>query len=312
MRYFDLHCDTMLTCQHKNIPLRDNDLHISMKKAEAIDNFVQCYAVFLHDSLRGAEAVDCFDRVADRLRKEIEENSDVLSFCRAPGDLEKLPAGGRHGAILTVESAAALGGSLDNLEDWKRRGVKMCTLTWSGENELGRGVLAPGTSGLTEFGREVVAAFEKAGVLVDISHASPELFWDVAELAKRPLVASHSNAKKICGHPRNLTDEQFAAILRTDGLVGLNFYDAFLNDEEDKAGMEDILRHAEHFLSLGGEDHLAMGGDMDGSTMPKDMKDGLAAIPRLYELFLRHYSQTVTDKIFYDNAAGFFQKNAGL
>ena len=309
MRYFDLHCDTMLTCQYKNIPLRDNELHISMKKAEAIDTFVQCYAVFLHDSLRGEKAVECFDQVADRLVQEVEENRDVLTLCQNPGDLQALS---RHGAILTVESAAALGGDLKNLEDWKKRGVKMCTLTWSGENELGRGVLSEGTIGLTDFGREVVKEFEKAGILADISHASPELFWDVVEIATRPLVASHSNAKKICGHPRNLTDEQFAAILKTDGLVGLNFYDAFLNDDESKAGMEDILRHAEHFLSLGGEDHLAMGGDMDGSTMPQDMKDGLAAIPRLYELFLRHYSQTVTDKIFYDNAARFFTQYAAL
>ena len=309
MRYFDLHCDTMLTCQYKNIPLRDNELHISMKKAEAIDTFVQCYAVFLHDSLRGEKAVECFDQVADRLVQEVEENRDVLTLCQNSGDLQALF---RHGAILTVESAAALGGDLKNLEDWKKRGVKMCTLTWSGENELGRGVLSEGTTGITDFGREVVKEFEKAGILADISHASPELFWDVAEIATRPLVASHSNAKKICGHPRNLTDEQFAAILKTDGLVGLNFYDAFLNDDESKAGMEDILRHAEHFLSLGGEDHLAMGGDMDGSTMPQDMKDGLAAIPRLYELFLRHYPQTVTDKIFYDNAARFFTQYAAL
>ena len=309
MRYFDLHCDTMLTCQYKNIPLRDNELHISMKKAEAIDAFVQCYAVFLHDSLRGEKAVECFDQVADRLVQEVEENRDVLTLCQKPGDLQSLS---RHGAILTVESAAALGGDLKNLEDWKKRGVKMCTLTWSGENELGRGVLSEGTKGLTDFGREVVKEFEKAGILADISHASPELFWDVVEIATRPLVASHSNAKEICGHPRNLTDEQFDAILKTDGLVGLNFYDAFLNDDESKAGMEDILRHAEHFLALGGEDHLAMGGDMDGSTMPQDMKDGLAAIPRLYELFLRHYSQTVTDKIFYDNAARFFTQYAAL
>lgn len=309
MRYFDLHCDTMLTCQHKNIPLKENDLHVSMKKAEPMEHFTQCYAVFLHDSLRGEKAVECFNNVADRLAYEVEQNRDVLTFCKQPGDLAGLS---RHGAILTVESAAALGGNIENIADWVRRGVKMCTLTWSGENELGRGVLTEGTTGLTDFGREVVREFEKNGILVDISHASPELFWDVAELAARPLVASHSNAKEICAHPRNLTDEQFAAIVKSDGLVGLNFYDAFLNDTPENASMEDILRHAEHFLERGGENHLAMGGDMDGSTMPKDLQDGLAGIPRLYELFLRHYSQTVTDKIFYDNAAGFFAKYAAL
>lgn len=312
MRYFDLHCDTMLTCYHQNLPLRENELHISLKKAAAIDTYVQCYAVFLHDSLRGQKAVECFDNVADRLMTEVQENSDLLSFCNQPGDLEKLKKEKKHGAILTVESAAALGGDFSNIEDWKRRGVRMCTLTWSGENELGRGVMAPGDTGLTEFGRAVVKKFEEAGILVDISHASPELFWDVVEIAENPLVASHSNAKAICGHPRNLTDEQFAAVKASGGLVGLNFYTAFLNNREEKASMADILRHTEHFLELGGEEVLAMGGDMDGSTLPEDMTDGLASIPRLYELFLRHYPEALTDRIFYQNAADFFQKNAFL
>lgn len=313
MRYFDLHCDTMLGCYFKNIPLRDNELHVNLKKATAMDTYVQCYAVFLHDSVRGQEAIDCFRGVADKLAAEVRENSDVLSFCNQPGDLKELEAEKKHGAILTVESAAALGGDLSQIEDWKRRGVRMCTLTWSGENELGRGVAAPGNTGLTDFGREVVKRFEESEILIDISHASPELFWDVAEMAEKPLVASHSNAKALCSHPRNLTDEQFDAIKRSGGLVGLNFYTAFLNDQPEKASMEDILRHAEHFLSLGGEGVLAMGGDMDGSDLPEDMSDGLAAIPRLYELFLQHnYPESLLDRIFFKNAAEFFERNVSL
>lgn len=109
---------------------------------------------------------------------------------------------------------------------------------------------------------------EAAGILIDLSHASPELFWDVAAMAEKPLVASHSNAKKLCGHPRNLTDEQFEAIRHSGGVVGLNFFRAFLNDQPEKASMWDVLRHAEHFLSMGGEDALAMGGDWDGARLP--------------------------------------------
>ena len=116
-----------------------------------------------------------------------------------------------------------LGGRLERVQDLKDRGVAMLTLTWNGENELGRGVLSPGDTGLTPFGRRAVRALERAGIVVDVSHASPELFWDVAELAERPIVASHSNAKAVCGHPRNLTKEQFLAIRDRGGLVGLNF-----------------------------------------------------------------------------------------
>ena len=200
-----------------------------------------------------------------------------------------------------------LGGKLERVQECKRLGVGMCTLTWNGATELGRGVMAPGNTGLTEFGRQAVKAMEKAGILIDISHASPELFWDVAEIAAKPLVASHSNAKAVCGHPRNLEKEQFEAIRDSGGLVGLNFYTAFLNDKPERASMEDVLRHAEYFLALGGEDALAMGGDWDGAELPPDMP-GLSAIPALYELFLRHYPEPVVEKLFYGNAARLFRQ----
>ena len=172
--------------------------------------------------------------MAQRFSREVEENKDCLEQLRAPGDLKRMESTGRHGAILTVESGAALGGKLEHIQDFQRLGVRMCTLTWNGATELGRGVMAPGTTGLTDFGRQAVAAMEDAGILVDLSHASPELFWDVAEMARKPLVASHSNAKAICGHPRNLTKEQFEAICHSGGLVGLNFFTAFLNDQPKK------------------------------------------------------------------------------
>ncbi len=308
MRYFDLHCDTMTGCWHRDIPLRENQCHVNLKKAEALETFVQCYAVFLPDKIRGPEAFEYFGKVADRFDLEVQRNSDLLSQCREPGDLARAEQEKKHGAILTVESGAALGGKLENIEEWKRRGVRMCTLTWNGATELGSGIMSPEDSGITLFGREAVKRFEEAGIFVDISHASPKLFWDVAEIARKPLIASHSNSKAVCGHVRNLTDQQFAAIKASGGLAGLNFYDAFLNDEPEKATMEDVLRHAEHFLALGGEDVIAMGGDMDGSTLPADMADGLGAIPRLYEMFLRHnYSEDLLDKMFYGNAARVFQ-----
>ena len=104
-----------------------------------------------------------------------------------------------------------------------------------------------------------------------------------------------------------LTKEQFEAIRHSGGLVGLNFFTAFLNDQPEKASMEDVLRHAEYFLSLGGEDALAMGGDWDGAALPQDMP-GLKAIPALYELFLRHYPESLVEKLFYGNAARLFQE----
>ena len=307
MRYFDLHCDTMTECAQKDIPLAQNALHVDLESVKDWDHYVQCYAVWLPDELRGEAAWQRFLQVAQRFSDEVEKNKSCLSQLSRQGDLDRLEQIGKHGAILTVESGAALGGKLEHIQEFQRLGVRMCTLTWNGATELGRGVMATGNTGLTDFGRDAVKAMEQAGILVDLSHASPELFWDVVEIAEKPLVASHSNAKEICGHPRNLTKEQFEAICRTGGLVGLNFYTAFLNDQPEKASMEDVLRHADYFLALGGEDVLAMGGDWDGADLPADMP-GIASIPMLYELFLQKYPEALVDKIFYGNAARVFRE----
>ena len=164
MRYFDLHCDTMTECAVKDIPLRENTLHVSLEQVKDWEHYVQCYAVWLPDDLRGEAAWQRFLQVAERFAREVGENAGSLEQLRGPGDLDRLERQGRHGAILTVESGAVLGGKLERVQECKRLGVGMCTLTWNGATELGRGVMAPGSTGLTEFGRQAVKAMEKAGI----------------------------------------------------------------------------------------------------------------------------------------------------
>ena len=283
MRYFDLHCDTITQCFTQNKSLAENDLQIDLKRAGFLETYVQCYAVWLPDRFHGPAAFDRFSGVAERLFQEVRENSGDLSLYH--GDSEK----SRCQAILTVENASALGGNIENAGLLGQMGVKLCSLTWNGENELGRGVMAPGSTGITAFGREVVACLEKQQISIDVSHAS--------------------RARSICGHPRNLSDDQFAAIKDSHGLVGINLYKGFLNDDPQKAGWEDVLRHVEHFLSLGGEDVLAFGADLDGGAREDFAAAGIEALEELYEVFLRqNYKKSLIDKIFYQNAADFFQK----
>lgn len=311
MRYFDLHCDTMTECFVHDKHMEENDLHVDCRRAERFETYVQCYAVWMPDQIRGPQAFQRFCQVADRFSQEIGRNQESMVQLSESDDLAAHKR--KHGAILTIENAAALGGKLENIEELARRNVKLCSLTWNGENELGRGVRAPGSYGITEFGREAVRELEKHGIIVDVSHASPELFFDVAEIAKRPFVATHSNAQKICKNARNLTDEQFAVIRDRGGLVGLNLYRGFLHDNPERASLEDVFRHAEHFLSLGGADVLAFGADWDGGAKQDFVASGIETIPELYEIFLRHnYSETLLDKIFYKNAADFFKKQSLL
>ena len=130
----------------------------------------------------------------------------------------------------------------------------------------------------------------------------------MAAHTSRPFVASHSNAKALCGHPRNLTDDQFGVLRERGGLVGLNYFKAFLNDDPERADIDDLYAHAEHFLALGGEDVLAMGSDFDGSTMPHGIT-GLESVEDIAETFLRHnLSEALVRKIFFENAAAFFKR----
>ena len=162
--------------------------------------------------------------------------------------------------------------------------------------------------GLTPFGKLAVKEMEKEGIVIDISHASEALFYDVAGNTERPFIATHSNSKVLCKHPRNLTDDQFRIICNRGGLVGLNYFKALLNDAPAKADIEDLFAHAEHFLSLGGADVVAMGSDFDGSDMPHGIT-GLESVEDIANVFLRHnLPEALVDKIFFENAASFFKR----
>lgn len=306
MQYFDLHCDSLYEAVTKGKNLVENDMHVSFQKGSRYSPWVQCMAVWIPDSMRGQAAFDFVERCVGRLDGMLEETPyEVIKIgCRK--DLEKVRRLGLRSVILTVEGGAALGGKLENVERLAGLGVKMMTLTWNGRNELGGGALVKENAGITPFGKTVISEDERCGIINDVSHASDALFYDVVQHAKKPIVASHSNARAVCGHPRNLTDEQFLMIKNCGGIVGLNFSRGFLREDE-KANTEDILRHAEHFLSLGGEDTVCIGSDFDGTDMP-DGLDDISGIERLYESFLRrNYKEKLLQKIFFDNACNFFE-----
>lgn len=309
MEYFDLHCDTMAVLEAKGGALKKNNLHVDLQRAQPLSRYVQCYAAFVPDTMQGEAAFSYFLRIAETFRQQAAENRETFLPLAQLGDINRLSDRQRFGGLLTVENGAALGGKLKNLHIMKQLGVKAITLTWNGENELGGGAMTGNAIGLTAFGREALREMEQLQIVADVSHASEVLFWDVMEASTVPVMATHSNAKAICDHPRNLSDDQFRAICQSGGLVGLNFFREFLHQKPERATMMDILRHAEHFLALGGAKHLAMGSDFDGADLPNDFQ-GLESIGALYELFLQHnHSEALVQDLFYRNATKYFHTN---
>lgn len=308
LNYFDLHCDTILNCHEGHKSLYDNeDMNISLKRGLSGGSWIQAFAVWIRDEVRGPGAMEVFDGAYAALRREMMAHPEELFQIRTGSDLKKALRGDCCGALLTVEGGAVLGGDISRLCHLRDCGVKAITLTWNGPNEIGDGALVERPRGLSAFGVQVVEEMERLNIVVDVSHASDALFESVAEHTAKPFIATHSLSRAVCGHKRNLTDEQFKAIRDRGGLVGLSFVPFFLR-QDGKAAVADILRHADHFLSLGGEKTLAVGSDFDGTDLPEGIA-GIESVNSLAEAFLRHrYPQRLVEDIFFNNAYAFFAK----
>lgn len=303
MKLFDLHCDTLYRAFFENGGLFNNDFHISFDRIDSIEPYIQCMAVWVPDEFRNKNAIQLFENCRKKLNDELKDTNIKIIYSQ--DDIIETESKKSKGVVLTVEGGAVLGGKLENVDYLAECGVKIMTLTWNGNCELGDGIGVEGAKGLTDFGKSVVAKMEQNSIVVDVSHSSVPMFYDVAELSTKPFCATHSNSKQICPHRRNLTDEQFSIIKDKGGIVGLNLSRGFLREDEDKACMLDVLRHAEHFLSLGGEKTLAIGTDFDGTDIPIDMT-GIESMNKLYELFLKHnYNEKLLEDIFFNNARNF-------
>lgn len=309
MYLFDLHCDT-ITRLNDGVRLEPNDRSLFVNGAQLSllpmlgEHWCQCFAIFMPDQYRGKEAVDYFEKSYRYFCDQLTCHQAYIAQVQNSEEAERVIGQGKIAAMLTVEGGSALAGDLSRVQRLKECGVRMLTLTWNGENELGNGKDA--VHGLTDFGKAAIPALENAGIVVDVSHLNDTGFWEAAQLAKQPLCASHSNSRAVHAHPRNLTDDQFRFLAEHRGLVGINYYVGFLTeDSAENVTFEHLAAHIEHFLRLGGEDALALGSDFDGADMPPWLS--LVEHTRgLYTRMSKEFGKTITDKIFWDNAFRFF------
>lgn len=327
MRIFDLHCDTVDALALRDVSatfsdqlgnattgdLADNSLHLAGNRMRAVsDGWAQCYAVWVPDDLTGTglSPLGFYDRCQHYFAGQMEAHPDVFAQARHAGDVEQALSAGKVAALLTVENATPVT-SLDVLDRMAADGVRMITLTWNGANQIAGGAQEPG--GLTSFGKQVVRRMGELGITVDVSHLSDQGLADVLVATDAPLVASHSNARAMCNHPRNLTDSQFRAIAERGGLVGINYYRAFIREMSEgeaasptrEVTFDELSAHIEHFLDLGGEKVLALGSDFDGSEVPAWL-DGCEQVPSLIDRLASRFDADIAHGIAYDNAASFF------
>ncbi len=316
MRLFDLHCDTAGECFNQKIPLSDNNLHISLCKGETLDKWCQVFAVWIPDELRGKTALDYFLKVLENHKNEIKKNSDKIQLCQRFSDIEDALKNHRCAAIAAVEGASPFA-EKDGAFIAKEYGVKLITLTWNAENEIGFGCQSGSDSGLKECGKALLRDMRELNIAADVSHLNRAGFYDAVSSGAR-VIASHSNCEsvlmktrkdsedKFFSCRRSLNDEQIKLLIECRGLIGINFCKSFLGDEGDD-GFEAVYRHMAHILDLGGENILAIGSDFDGC----EINSALAGVDKIFDLhgFLsdKGMNNELLDKIFFVNSQNFFK-----
>ena len=331
MKVFDLHCDTLSELRRAEMrgdgqTFARNNGHIDLEKLEKGDYMLQCFAAFVNlaDPTPGADPLVTALEEIDVFKRMMERYSDRIAPVYRPEDIRKNAEAGKISGMLTIEEAGCCKGSLGVLRRMYELGVRMMTLTWNFKNGLAEPNIVPGTDdmwprpanttgGLTEKGLEFVEEMQRLHMLVDVSHLSDAGIWDILRVAKRPFVASHSNARACCPHVRNLTDEMLTAMGEKGCLIGLNYCASFLDTNPDRSQVRsritDMARHARYIMDKAGEDCLALGSDFDGIDGDLEIS-GAQDMPKLAEgLKKEGIPERVVEKIFYGNAVRFFSEN---
>ena len=326
MKYIDLHADTILPIlqQGKHSSLYENDqTHIDIKRLQAGHALAQCFAVWLPDedfdiidvgssfiSTNQEEDLEYIDLAVNRLNKEIEQHSDVIAWAKNTTEIRQNDQEGKISAILTLEDARAVNNSLENIDRFYKQGFQMIGILWNQENCFGFPNSANpkiNQKGLKPFGIEAIQYMDELGIFVDVSHLNDGGITDVLKYSKKPVLATHSNARSIANHPRNLVDEHIEGIANSGGVVGLCISPRFLRGEGNDSTIDDMIRHLDYILDIGGEDVLAIGTDFDGTTgnfeigSPKEM-------PKLFErLEQQNWPQERIEKLASKNALRVFE-----
>ncbi|NLG89621.1 MAG: M19 family membrane dipeptidase [Clostridiaceae bacterium] len=266
----DGHCDTLTEVVEKNTSLVKNNLHWDISRASLYDGFIQVLAIF-QDREKMKPSVSRVEYYAKKAEAVANQAANFVLATDA-GQIKKAIEERKVCGVLAVEGGDCLEGKTENLQRLYDIGIRIMTLTWNNANELGDGCGQTLNGGLTPFGREIVRLMQDIGMIVDVSHADEKTFWDCIEECRKPVIASHSNARAVHDHRRNLYDDQILAIAKTNGVIGINFYTEFVGPSK-KNDVSGLLRHIEHICAVAGEDTAAIGADFDGvESLPEQIR----------------------------------------
>lgn len=310
MHFFDAHCDILSAIDFPN-ELLSNNRHWDARRALSNGPFLQVFSLFAQGrSIRARKR---------KMEKQLEmahfaekRYPDKLKMVRNAEDLEDWINNNDTKQVrfmIESEGAEILGESLGELDRLHGEGLRILTLSWNYDNAVCDSIAGNNThNGLSWFGRKVIERAEKLGIVIDLSHCSDQTFSDVAETAKKPFIASHSNSRLLCGNKRNLTDEQIITIAKRGGIIGINLFPRFLSNSGNARFM-DIIKHIEHISALVGTSYIGFGFDFDGIDSTPEGIRGVESTAKIAEELLKmNYSEESVKGIAGLNFAGLMHR----
>lgn len=315
-----MHCDTISELydrrkQGVQETIWENQLHLDLQKMKQGDYGLQNFALFTH--LKETEhPFEHAMKLLDLFYEELEAYPDLIGIVTSYEEIEENWRKGRMSALLTIEEGGVCQGNISFLRNFYRLGVRMMTLTWNFPNELGypntiiwdgpdAGCRPDTVHGLTETGIAFVEEMERLGMIIDLSHLNDAGIHDVFCHTRKPLIASHSNARTLAGHPRNLTDEMIRELANRGGVAGINYCTDFLKDrngEERRISLvTDMVAHMKHMRQIGGIGCIGLGSDFDGIRGELELKSA-ADLPLLEaEMHRQGFREAEIEAVFYGN-----------
>ncbi len=296
----DTHCDTpMFFPDGVQIGQRDTRILVDLHKMDEGRQDATIMVAYLPQPTENPTAYA--DHIFDQIEALVRDNAHAVALARTPDDLWHNKRQGLKSIMLGIENGIALDGQLSNLRHFADRGIVYMTLCHNGDNDIcdsAKGTKTHG--GVSDFGREVIAEMNRLGILVDLSHAAESSFYDALELSRVPIVCSHSSARALCDHPRNLTDDQMRALAAKGGVAQTTIYHGFLR-QHGEATILDVMAHLEHAIEVMGIDHVGLGTDFDGDGGVRGLASSSDLLQFTIQLLARRFSEADIQKIWGGN-----------
>lgn len=306
MRIIDMHCDTLIEGWRKpEISFVDGDRSINLQLLKDHESLAQFFAMYLsRQEMKTMDPYDILKGIYGYYSRMMEENRDLIRPAYSASDIRANQEAGLLSSFLTVEDGVFLDGKIERLQEVYDMGVRLITLMWNFENSVGFPCSDDPQAhmkGLKPFGIEAVEAMNEMGMIIDVSHMSEGGFYDVAKHSRKPFVASHSCARALCNHRRNLTDDQLKTLGNAGGIVGVNFECSFLKEGSDRATYDQIIEHLLYMRNKAGIEAVGFGSDFDGIDDNGELVN-YGGFTTLLERMEKHFTYDEIDKICSENA----------